>query len=152
MKKALLLTVSLAALAACTSTTALSPTLVQDGTLTVAALQVLSADAATLGAPPADVAAVNLAATAVQTALTDLQKGSTTPQAFATLATDEINAVAPTILRDVKANPTITTGVTLLTNFIPIIAADVAAQTTAPTAAAIDNRSGLQAWVTANKK
>lgn len=139
------------ALAGCGSTP-INPTLLSDGQLAGAALQVLITDAQTLGAPAEDVSKAQAVLAALQTAVADLKKGSATAQDFATLATDEINSVTPTLLADLHANATLTWGVTLLENFIPLIAADVAPVTTAPTAAAIDRRSALQAWVTGQKK
>lgn len=156
---ALLGALALAPLAACTTTTtngttttALSPTLVQDGNLAVAALQALGNDAMLLGAPAADATAIGLATTALQTGLFDLQKGVKTPQDFAMLFNDEVNQLAPTVLRDMKANATITTGVALLESFVTIIAADVTPASTAPTAASIDTRARLAAWISQKPK
>jgi hypothetical protein len=146
---------TLLALVGCTATggvAPLNPNLARDGNLVVAALQVLSTDATTLGAPAEDVTVINVAIDAVQTELTALQKGSMTPQDVATNINAEIGVVAPPLLRDFKANATIKTGVLLLQNFVTIIAADVAPVTTAPTAAAIDTRSKLDAWVHGQKK
>jgi len=143
---------ALALLAFSACTTPLNPTLLQDGQLVVAALQAIDADAVALGAPAADTALIAVALTAVQTGLTDLQKGSKTPQDFATLLTDEINSVAPTLLMDLHANQTITTGVVLLKNLIPVIVADVTAGQKAPTAASIDTRGRMRVWIDGQKR
>lgn len=156
---ALLGALALAPLAACTTTTtngttttALSPTLVQDGNLGVAALQTLGNDVMILGGPAADAAAINLAQNAVKIGLSDLQKGTKTPQDFATLFNDEVTQLAPTILKDVGANTTIKDGVVLLSSFVTIIAADVTPASTAPTAASIDTRARLAAWISQKPK
>lgn len=146
---------SLVALVACTTTgttTTLNPALVQDGNLAVAAFQALGNDATLLGAPPSDVTALTLATSTLQTALADLQKGAKTPQDFATLFNDEVNQVGPTLLKDLKANQTITTGVALLESFVTIVAADATPATTAPTSQQIDKRAQLQAWVAGQKR
>lgn len=137
-----------AALVACGVT--LSPTLLSDANLAVAALQALSTDATLLGAPTADTTAITIASTAIQTAVADLQKGTQTPSEFASLVNDEISLLAPILLKDFKANSTITTGVVLLQQLLPVIAAD-AAGTVVPTPAMAprlgDARQQLQIWV-----
>lgn len=138
---------------ACTAP--LNSTLVSDGNLAIAGLKALSADAALLGAPSADTTAIGLATDSVQTALTDLQKGIKTPADFATLVNDQISQLAPTLLKDFHANNTITTGVVLLQQLLPLIAAEVSGPAV-PTAAMSpklgDARQQLQAWLNGQKK
>lgn len=147
MRKTILaLSLALAACAATGGAATVSPALIQDGNLAVAAFQALGNDATLLGASAADVTVLTLATSALQTALADLQKGAKTPQDFATLFNDEVNQVGPTLLKDFHANQSITTGVALLESFVTIVAADVTAST-APTSQQINTRAQLQAWV-----
>lgn len=145
--------VVLGLLAACA--TPLNPTIVQDGNLAIAALNALNADAGLLGAPQADTTAITLATRALQTGLTDLQKGNKTAADFAALVNDEITTLAPTLLKDFHANATITAGVALLQAFIPVILAD-ATQTATSTSPAVphvaDDRARLQIWVMGQRK
>jgi hypothetical protein len=133
----------------------LSPTLVSDANLAVAALQALDTDATLLQAPTADTTAITLAIQAIQTALADLQRGTKTPSEFAQLVNDQISLLAPTLLKDFKANNTITTGVVLLQQLLPVIAAD-ATGTVVPTPAMAPRlgnaRQQLQIWLLQGKK
>lgn len=135
-------------LAACGAT--ISQTLLNDGNLLIAGLQTVSSTLTTAGAPIGDIVLVNAAVTALQTAETDLKAGTVTPAAFAKLAQDEMSKLAPAILTDLHANATITMGVTLAQNLIPVIAGDVAPVVTAPVkvgAEMTDPRGALRAWV-----
>ena len=122
----------------------LSPTLLSDANLAIAALQALNTDATLLGAPLADTTAITIATGAIQTALTDMQNGIKTPQDFATAVDDEVSQLAPTLLKDFKANTTVTTGVVLLQQLVLLIGAEVTAPTTSAQAAV---RQKMQNWV-----
>lgn len=140
---------SAVALAGCTAT--VSQQLIDDGNLTIAGLQTVAATLAAVGAPAGDIALVNTTLAAIQTGEKDLVAGTNTPAQFAQLAEDEINALSPTILKDMNANSTIITGVVLVENLIPVLLKDAAAQTaTSPVMAAyagIGPRDALQAWI-----
>jgi hypothetical protein len=134
------------ALAACS--TPISPTLLQDGQLIVAGIDVL---AATPLIPAGDAAIIMVVDGVLHTALTDLQKGSSTPADFVAVATDEIKSLAAgPILTDLHANATITAGVAALQAILPVIAADLAPPSAAPVTAALTvdpGRAKLQAFV-----
>lgn len=132
--------------------TVISPTLLSDGTQAVTMLKALDADAAALGVAPDITTAILLATTAVQTGLTDLQGGTTTPTTFAQLATDEINQLAPDLLADFKANSNLTTGIVLMQQLGLLIAGDVMAPTSAAAARATpDIRQQVQTWLNDQK-
>jgi len=128
---------------------------IQDGNLAVLALNTLNDDAKLLGAPARDTDAIAVASKAVQTALTDLQKGIKTPQDFAAAVNDQVSVLAPTLLADFKASEKITTGVVLLQQLVLLIAAEVTANQTAaapPTARSVNARAELQIWVLRHHK
>lgn len=130
----------------CATPLVISPTLIQDANLAVAALNTLSGDMTLLGAPAADATAISLVTGAIQTALTDLESGAKTPADFVQLVNDQVSTMAPTLLKDFATNNKITTGVILLQQLLPLMAAEVTAQ---PTVAARlgDARKDLQDWV-----
>lgn len=136
-------------------TVPLNPTLVSDGNLAITGLKALSADAALLGTPSGDIAAINLATTSIQTALTDLQGGIKTPADFAQVVNDQVSLLAPAILKDFHANNTITTGMVLLQQLVLLISAEVSGPTV-PTAAMApklgDARQQLHAWLNGQHK
>ena len=130
----------------CATPLVISPTLIQDANLAVAALNTLSGDMTLLGAPAADATAISLVTGAIQTALTDLESGAKTPADLVQLVNDQVSTMAPTLLKDFATNNKITTGVILLQQLLPLMAAEVTAQ---PTVAARlgDARKDLQDWV-----
>ena len=92
----------------------------------------------------------------VQTDLTSLQSGVTTASAFATAVQAGVAKLQP-IATDLKANATIVAGLNAINGLVPIIAADVAAQSasTAPSEAAISApaaRAAAQSFIASVKK
>ena len=131
----------------------LSPTLLQDGNLALTALTTLNSDAKLLGAPAADTMAIDAVASAVQTALADLKKGVKTPSDFAQLVNDQVSQLAPVLLKDFKANGTITTGVVLLQQLVLLIGAEANMQQTSIMAPRMtDARQNMQDWLNRHKK
>lgn len=134
---------------------AVIPALLQDGNLAITALTTLSSDTKLLGAPPVDTIAIDTVTSAVQAALADLKKGVKTSSDFAQLINDQISQLAPTILKDLKANSDITTGVVLLQQLVMLIAAEATAQQT-PTAEMsphlIEARANMQDWLQRHHK
>ena len=142
-RRALMLgSVSAVALTACS--TPISATLLNDGQLIVAGLQVL---AGTPLVPAADAALIALALKAVSTGVTDLQAGSTTAADFVKVATDEVNTISGPLLTDLHANATITAGVNALKAILPVIAEDVAPTSDAPSTAALVPGAGRRPLV-----
>lgn len=144
-----------ASLAACS--TPLNPTFLNDAQLFVAGAEAVDTAVAQMPGVPASATIVaGLILSGVQSGLTALQAGTQTPQSFAALVQSETPQLTA-LEADVKANQTITTGITLLVQLAPVIAAEVSAAqaTTAVTASAVPAtavRGQLQAWVNAVKK
>lgn len=138
------------AFAACS--TPANPVLLQDGQLAVGALTVIESDAKLLNAPAADIAAIDTGINVLQTGLNDLKAGTKTPNDFARLANDEITVLSPIMLDALHANATMRLGVTLLQQLVTVIAADVTAANTAPTAASIDTRGRVRVWMEGQRK
>lgn len=131
----------------------ISQTLLNDGNLLIAGLQTVDSTLKTANAPATDVALVETAIAALQTAEADLQAGKQTPAGFAKLAQDEIAKFAPAVLADLHANATIVTGVTLIENLLPVIIADVTPAAPAKVGAAMtDQRQALRNWIQAAGK
>lgn len=147
-----LLFVTALALGGCT--TPLNPTMLSDAQLLVSGLTAVDDVLANLpGVPVADTALAGAVLAAMQTGLTGLQNGAKTPADFAALAQTEVNAIAPTLLADLKANQTIVTGVTLVENLLPVILAEAMPSTT-PKAGPVPPdvaRAQLGMWVRAPK-
>ena len=143
-----LLPALLLCLTAGTCTVPPSPTLVQDGQLIVAGLETLIP----MLPSGADQALTSVVLGGVRTGLTDLQSGARTPTQFATLITDEMDRLAPPLLKDFHANQTIVSSVALVRGLVPVIAAEVAAQPVAPKAGETDARMALARWTAANRR
>lgn len=137
--------------------TPVNPTLISDGELAVEALQALDVAAGLIPGIPAS--ALMLASDVlaeVQTDLTSLQSGVTTASAFATAVQAGVAKLQP-IATDLKANATIVAGLNAINGLVPIIAADVAAQSAsiAPSEAAISApaaRAAAQSFIASVKK
>lgn len=148
----------IAGLTACTSasitnpTPVINPALVQDGQLLVAAFQTLNAGAQADGASPADTVLIAQGLATTQSALAALQGNLKTPQDYVTLITNEVNAVAPTIEKDLKDNATTVIGVQLVLNFLPLLVQDLSAPAAKATpAGTVDQRTALNNWVRGKK-
>lgn len=128
-----------------------SQTFLTDAGKAVTILQALDSDAAALGAPVALTTAIGFALTTIETADTDLANGKTTPAAFSTLLTDEINNLSPVLLANFKSNSNITTGVLLAQQLVLLIAGEITTPTTTPpvTAATMspDLRDQIDTWL-----
>jgi hypothetical protein len=130
----------------------LNPTLLQDGQLFVDGLTALDAVAIAAGAPAADTALVGRVLSLAQGDLTALQTGVETPAAYASLITSDIQQFTPTFLADIKANASLTVGLTALENLVPALVQDASGQTvTATPRVPADPRATLRAWIASVK-
>jgi hypothetical protein len=124
-------------LTACPGSTPINPTLLADGQLVVGVLTTLDNVAGNVPGVPASVTGlVGLALVGIKDGLTALQAGTQTPAAVASLIQTEIATVAQPVAVDLKANATITNGLAVLSNLVPVIAADVTPAPVGGTAAA----------------
>lgn len=138
--------------------TPVNPALLRDGQIAIEALQAL--DVAVGFAPGVPASAVIIAGDVLAAArrdLTALQSGATTAASFGTALTANIGKL-DSVAADLNANATIVTGIGLLKNLMPAIAADVAGAPTpvtgtpAAATAAPDVRTRLRAWAASVKR